>query len=202
MAQAALPSTDFRRLWPADRPAFLAHLLRLDSQSRNDRFGGAVSESFLRRYAENAFHHDDVLCGCFIDGALCGAGELRAIRSGFGEEGGGTAEAAFSVETPFRRRGIGSALLTRLMRAATNRGVARVQVYCLAHNIAMQALARKVEAELRLEHDTLAGDLITLAPTPMTLWREAADTAFGGVTAMLDWQARFYAPSEPKAAGG
>ena len=80
------------------------------------------------------------------------------------------------------------------MRAAGNRGVNRVQVYCLAGNTAMQALARKAEAELRLDYDTVTGDLITLAPTPMTLWREAADSAMGGLTLLADWQKRLYAP--------
>ena len=32
-----------RRLWPADRQDFLAHLMRLDAESRHDRVGGAVS---------------------------------------------------------------------------------------------------------------------------------------------------------------
>ena len=32
-----------RRLWPSDMPAFRDHLLRLDAQSRHDRFAMAVS---------------------------------------------------------------------------------------------------------------------------------------------------------------
>lgn len=199
MGQAApmhtVSAAAIRRLWPEDRSALGDHLLRLDSASRNDRFGGAVSDSFLLAYAENSFHLADVVHGGFIDGTLRAAGELRSVNANSGSSGPGTAEAAFSVETPFRRSGIGSALLSRVMRAASNRGINRVQVYCLASNAAMQALARKFETELRLDYDTIAGDLITRAPTTMTLWREAADTAMGNVNALLDWQKRVYRPS-------
>jgi RimJ/RimL family protein N-acetyltransferase len=202
MQLSAPQAAAFRHLWPADRRDFLEHLKRLDAQSRNDRFGGAISDMFVERYAENSFHHDDIVFGAYVDGALRGVGELRAIMPSFGLDESGKAEAAFSVETPYRRRGLGSGLLARVMRAAANRGVNRVQVYCLAHNTAMQALARKCESELRLEYDTLAGDLITLAPTPMSLWREAADNAMGGLSAIADWQKRFYAPAGRGKPGG
>jgi RimJ/RimL family protein N-acetyltransferase len=202
MGQSAPQHHHFRHLWPSDRQAFLDHLKRLDAPSRYDRFGGVVSDAFLERYAANSFHHDDVVYGGFIDGVLHAAGELRAISPSFGFADHGTAEAALSVETPHRRRGIGGALLARVMRAATNRGVNRVQVFCLAHNEAMQALARKVEAQLRLEHETVAGDLLTLAPTPMTLWREAADHVMDGFGAIAGWQAKLYAPAGRAKPGG
>ena len=160
-----------------------------------------MSDPFLERYAENSFHPDDVVYGAFADGILRAAGELRSIRADFASDQPGTAEAAFSVEMPYRRSGIGSGLLTRIIRAAGNRGVNRVQVYCLAGNTAMQALARKAQAELTLDYNTVTGDLITLAPTPMTLWREAADAAFSGLTLLADWQKRLYAPSPAKPLG-
>ena len=202
MRPVAPQDAAFRRLWPDDRRAFLDHLKRLDPASRNARFGGAVSDALLERYAENSFHVDDIVYGGFVDGVLRAAGELRAINANVASDEPGTADAALSVETPFRRRGFGGALLTRIMRAAANRSVNRVQVFCLAQNTVMQALARKFETGLRLEYDMVAGDLITLAPTPVSLRREAADNAMGGLSAIADWQKRFYTPAMRSKPGG
>ncbi len=41
------------------------------------------------------------------------------------------AEAAFSVEEPYRRRGIGEKLIKRIQRAATNHGVETIEIICL-----------------------------------------------------------------------
>ena len=95
---------DYRRLWPADRQVFLEHLMHLDVASRNDRFGGAISDAVIATYAKHSFHHDDVIYGAFVGDTLRAVGELRAITSNFALPEAGTAEAAFSVETAFRRR--------------------------------------------------------------------------------------------------
>ena len=65
-----------RRLWPADLSAFRDHLLRLDAQSRFDRFAMAVNENFLMRYAERCFGFDDLIYGYYVDGVLRGTGEF------------------------------------------------------------------------------------------------------------------------------
>ena len=57
-----------RRLWPSDMPAFRDHLLRLDAQSRHDRFAMAVNDDFLTNYADRCFGIDDVIYGYFVDG--------------------------------------------------------------------------------------------------------------------------------------
>jgi hypothetical protein len=46
-----------RRLWRADTAKLRAHLLRLDTQSRHDRFGRGVSDDFL---TELHFHAHEV----------------------------------------------------------------------------------------------------------------------------------------------
>ena len=62
-------------------PAFRDHLLRLDPQSRRDRFSGGVSDDFLIDYAAHCFGAGDLVFGAFVDGALRGAGELRSADS-------------------------------------------------------------------------------------------------------------------------
>ena len=110
---AAIParSVDIRRLWHADMPAFRDHLLRLDFRSRQQRFGGGMSNDFIADYAVSCFGQGDLVFGAFVDGRLRGAGELRSKEAIWSEQAPFHrhihAEAAFSVEDDFRRRGIG-----------------------------------------------------------------------------------------------
>jgi len=178
-----------RRLWPADLSAFRDHLLRLDAQSRFDRFAMTVNDDFLIRYAERCFGIDDVIYGYYVDGVMRGAGELRAVGNNII---GGSVEAAFSVETPWRRRGVGSELMGRIVRAARNRRADTLYMSCLASNAAMQALARKFAADLRFETDDLTGRLVARAPSPASVWGEFADHATSFATAILDLHTRVF----------
>src|ERR1044071_8338235 len=80
-----------RKLWVGETDAYRDHLLRLDRESRNRRFSGAVSDEFIARHAASADGFGAVLHGFFVDGLLRGAAELRSIGSVFAREG----EAAF-----------------------------------------------------------------------------------------------------------
>ena len=182
-----------RRLWVSDRTPFLDHLLRLDRESRHNRFGGAVSDEFLGQYASRCFGADDVIYGFFVDGILRGAGELRPIGIGDDPKAGPrAAEAAFSVENDYRRAGVGTELMARITRAARNRRADTLFMTCLSHNQAMQGLARKFEADLRFEFDSVTGRLIGRTPTPLSLWGEAMDDAAGFATAIIDLQRRAF----------
>lgn len=151
----AFEHDDIRRLRQPDLPAFRAHMLRLDGASRVSRFAMSVSDDFLVRYCEQSFSaaaeaDGVVLLGHFRAGEIRGAAELRPVAKR-------EAEAAFSVEPLCRGRGIGTALFARLLDAARERRLKRLYMSCLARNRAMQALARKFEAELILEADDVLG---------------------------------------------
>jgi GNAT superfamily N-acetyltransferase len=167
-----------RRLWPADREAFRDHLLRLDPQSRHDRFSGGVSDDFLIDYAEKCFGAADYVFGAFVDGELRGAGELRATDATWREAEPfpqhPSAEAAFSVEADFRRRGIGEHLFKRILSAATNHGVETIEILCQADNRPMQRLAAKFKAAFSFSAHEVTGRLVARRPTLVSLWREAA----------------------------
>ncbi|WP_158815262.1 GNAT family N-acetyltransferase [Methylocapsa sp. S129] len=183
-----------RRLWPADRAAFRAHLLRLDPQSRNDRFGGGVSDEFLDRYAAHCFGAGDLVFGAFVDGQLRGAGELRSANATWTERAPfvqrAVAEAAFSVEEAHRRHGIGEHLFQRILRAASNHGVATIEIMCQADNRPMQKLAAKFTPEFRFEAHQITGRLIARRPTPFSLWREASQDMADLTASMIDAQMR------------
>jgi GNAT superfamily N-acetyltransferase len=188
-----------RRLWTADMAAFRDHLLRLDAQSRHDRFGGAVSDEFLIRYAENCFGAGDLVFGAFLEGRLRGAGELRSENAAIWTESAPfasrvLAEAAFSVEDGWRRLGIGEQLFARIVRAASNHGVETIEILCQADNRPMQKLAAKFATKLRFEAHQITGRLIARRPTPLSLLREASQDVVDLTASVVDAQLRALFP--------
>jgi GNAT superfamily N-acetyltransferase len=179
-----------RKLWIFENNAYRDHLLRLDPASRRNRFGGAVSDDYIRSHTRDLSHTDAVLYGFFVDGTLRGATELRPV----GGWKSGEAEAAFSVEQDWQSHGIGSALLQRVLLAARNRGIKHLHFACLARNQRMQQLARKFDAQLRFDFDSVVGEVQAPRPTPMSMVREAASDGYAFVSAMLDAQTRLLKP--------
>jgi GNAT superfamily N-acetyltransferase len=175
-----------RKLWISEAELYRDHLLRLDLKSRRNRFGGAVSEQFLKNYADLAISIDSIIHGFFLDGTLRGAAELRPIGPAARREG----EAAFSIEQPWQSHGVGSALLERTLLAARNRGLNFLHMACLADNKRMQQLARKFDAELSFDFGSVVGEVAAARPTPLSLMREIVADGYGFATAMFDVQSR------------
>jgi RimJ/RimL family protein N-acetyltransferase len=174
-----------RKLWAADAEAYGDHLLRLDAASRRNRFGGRVADDFIRGHAERAFEPENVIYGFMADGVLRGAAELRPFGPNAGQ-----AEAAFSIERPWQSHGVGTELLERTLLAARNRGIKQFHITCLLENQRMQQLARKFDAELRRDFDSVIGEVDAPYPTPVSLMREMIADGAGLATAMLDAQQR------------
>jgi GNAT superfamily N-acetyltransferase len=179
-----------RKLWIGEADAYRDHLLRLDPDSRRNRFAGAVSDEFVLDYAELSFGIDALIHGFLIDGTLRGAAELRPIGAPLMRE----AEAAFSIEKPWQSHGVGSILLERTLLAARNRGIKFLHMACLADNKRMQQLARKYEAELSFDFSNVVGEVATPRPTPLSLLREMLADGHGFATAMFDVQSRLLKP--------
>ena len=169
-----------RKLWVGESELYRQHLLRLDAESRRNRFGGAVADEFIERYAEPCALRDAVVYGFFVDGIVRGAAELRLL------ERPGEAEAALSVERVWQSRGVGTALLERVLLAAGNRQVNHLHMLCLAENRRMRQLARKFDAELSFQSGSVVGDVKAPRPTPISMMREIVDDSIDLATAMLD----------------
>jgi GNAT superfamily N-acetyltransferase len=195
MDEANSSEVEIRRLWPSDKELFRDHLLRLDPRSRHERFGGGMSDEFLVHYAENCFGKGDLVYGAFADGKMIGAAELRSNKAIWSEQAPFGrdihAEAAFSVEEGYRRRGIGEKLFTRIRRAATNHGVETIEIVCLPDNIGMQSLAKKFKTQFTFEENALTGRLTARRPTAFSLIREASGDALDFGAALFDahWRA-------------
>jgi GNAT superfamily N-acetyltransferase len=183
--------TVIRKLWIGEADIYRDHMLRLDADSRRNRFAGTVSDEFVRDYAELSFGIDALIHGFFVDGTLRGAAELRPIGAPLMRE----AEAAFSIEKPWQSHGVGSLLLERTLLAARNRGVKFLHLACLADNRRMQQLARKYDAELTFDFSNVVGEVATPQPTPLSVMREILADGHGFATAMFDVQSRLLRPT-------
>jgi len=180
-----------RKLWIDRAAPYREHLLRLDAESRRNRFGGAVSDEFIANYAELSRGLDAVMHGFFVEGVLRGVAELRPLGDGFAHE----AEAAFSIEKPWQSHGVGSALLERTLLAARNRGIRLMHMACLANNARMVELAKKFDAELTFDFGSVVGEVEAARPTPMSMWREIVADGHGFATAMLDVHTKMLRPA-------
>jgi len=172
-----------RKLWSMDRSAFRDHLLRLDEESRRLRFGVPVADDFIDDYAKTAFRLDTIIFAHFEGHQIRAAAELRGLSFAFTP----AAEAAITVETVWRNRGLASHLMDRILVSAQNRNVSQVYMICLRENGAMQHVARKFGARLSFEQDEVVGKLDPSWPTPASLMQEGWQDANGFVTAVIEW---------------
>ena len=172
MDESLIYGGSIRKLWVGEAELYHGHLLRLDGESRRNRFGGAVSDDFIRRYCEPPALSGAITYGFFVDGVLRGAAELRLL------EPAGDAEVALSIERTWQSQGVGTALLEHLLLAACNRRINRLHMLCLAENGRMRQLARKFDAELSIQSGSVVGEMKAPHPTPMSVMRElVADSA-------------------------
>jgi GNAT superfamily N-acetyltransferase len=176
-----------RKLWVGEADQYRDHLLRLDAESRRNRFGFALADELIATYVASPTWSGAVMHGFLVDGVLRGVAELKPFGAAFPTE----AEAAFSIEHPWQSHGVGSALLARTLLAARNRGIRQVHMACLADNARMQQLARKFAAQLSFDFGNVVGEVAAPHPTPLSLMRELVADGHGLAAAMLDAQARW-----------
>ena len=164
--------------------------MRLDPVSRHQRFGGGMSDEFIAHYAESCFGQGDLVFAAFVDGELHGAAELRSKDAIWSEQAPFQrhihAEAAFSVEEAFRRRGIGEQLFGRLQRSASNHGVETIEIICMPENVGMMRLAEKFKTHFTFEENLFTGRLTARRPTPLSLMREASRDIADFTTSLFD----------------
>jgi hypothetical protein len=156
-------------------PLLRDHLLRLDPESRHDRFNGYLDDSFIERYAAKCADDGTVIVAYMENGIVRGAAELHLPE----QSEDGLPEIAFSVEKCVRRQGVGSLLFQRLISEARWKGHRRLRVTTGAGNEAMRALANKFGAHLTFSHGESTGTIDLAEQTQPDL----APPAFAG---MLD----------------
>jgi GNAT superfamily N-acetyltransferase len=149
-----------RELGPDEIARFELHLLRLGPGCRRMRFSSPVPDDYIRSYVRGIDGTRSLILGCFINGWLRGAAELRSREADWGAE----AEIAFSVERPWQGRGIGGALMEAVMATAKARGIERLSLSYHSVNHRMNALARKVAANIaRADDECIANVNVAVA---------------------------------------
>ncbi len=174
-----------RTLRPSELPLLKDHLLRLDPESRHDRFNGVADERFVVRYAEKCLTDGTVVIAYMENGQVRAAAEMHPLGSADDD----LPEVAFSVERPYRRNGLGSALFTKLIEEARQRGFHGLRITTGSDNDAMRALARKFGARLTFRQGESSGT-IDLAPHEELPPAEPAPAAAQSA-GVPDWSAPF-----------
>lgn len=177
----------FRKLWNMELEEFRNHLLRLSSESRHLRFGAEVSDTLIEDYASHALDRNCRVWGFFGPrGNLRGTGELKRFI-----DKPDCAEAAFTVEDEYCGQGVGSELLSRIIRSAQNRDIRHLYLNCLSENIVMQNIARKFQANLKFDQGDVVCDLKPSNATALTRIGEVIEDSSGLVYGVLDLQHRW-----------
>ncbi|CCE08271.1 putative Acetyltransferase (GNAT) family [Bradyrhizobium sp. STM 3843] len=163
-------------------PLLRDHLLRLDSESRHDRFNGFLDDGFIERYAAKCAADGTVIVAYMENGIVRGAAELHPPE----QSDDGLPEVAFSVETCVRRRGVGSLLFERVISEARWKGYRKLRVTTGAQNHAMRALAAKFGAHLVFSHGESTGTIDLMQQPQDELAKIVIDTPIAAARAIFN----------------
>ncbi|MFY2826135.1 GNAT family N-acetyltransferase [Ruegeria sp. MALMAid1280] len=137
----------------------------LNTEALASRISAPVSAAHVQFFLPGFFDNAALIFGAFPDSCLRGVGELRVLPDSRVH----VAEAAFTVETAWQDRGIGDALLSRIITAARNRGIREVHMLCLANNQKMRRLDAKHDADLNLVTGQIQATLNAPWPAPSSV---------------------------------
>jgi len=164
-------------------PLLRDHLLRLDSESRHDRFNGFMDDEFIERYAAKCADDGTIIVAYMENGIVRGAAELHPPE----QSDDGLPEIAFSVEACVRRQGVGSILFRRLLSEARWKGYRRLRVTTGASNEAMRALASKFGAHLVFRQGDSTGTIDVNQAPQGDLAKLAIDGPLDAARAMMNF---------------
>jgi GNAT superfamily N-acetyltransferase len=188
-AQPALAMGTVRTLRQQEElPLLRDHLLRLDADSRRDRFNGFLDNSFIEHYAAKCADDGTVIIVYIEDGVVRGAAELHPPD----HSSDAVPEIAFSVETCVRRQGVGSILFRKLIAEARSRGYHSLRITTGAQNQAMRALANKFGAHLTFRHGESTGTIDLKQQPQPELAGLAIATPFNAARAMVNFNRAYW----------
>ena len=169
-------------------PLLRDHLLRLDPESRHDRFNGFMDDSFIERYAAKCADDGTVIIAYIEDGVVRGAAELHPP----GQPPDALPEVAFSVEASVRRQGVGSILFRKLIAEAGRKGYRCLRITTGAQNQAMRALASKFGAHLTFRQGESSGNIDLKQQPQPEVARHAIATPADAARAMINFNRAYW----------
>ena len=169
-------------------PLLRDHLLRLDHQSRHDRFHGFMDDSFIERYAEKCANDGTLVIAYLEDGVVRGAAELHPPETSPDLQ----PEIAFSVEAGSRRQGVGSLLFRKLIEEARAKGYRTLRITTGAQNDAMRTLANKFGAHLTFRYGESTGTIDVKEQSRPEPARPAIVTPMDAARAMIQFNHAYW----------
>ena len=169
-------------------PLLRDHLLRLDPESRHDRFHGFMDDGFIERYAAKCADDGTVIIAYIEDGVVRGAAELHPPD----QSPDALPEIAFSVEACVRRQGVGSILFKKLIAEARSKGYGSLRITTGAQNQAMRALAHKFGAHLTFRHGESTGTIDLKPQSQPEFAKRAIATPVDAARAMIDFNRAYW----------
>jgi GNAT superfamily N-acetyltransferase len=189
ITRSKLAGGDVRTLRQQEElPLLRDHLLRLDSESRHDRFNGFMDDGFIERYAAKCADDGTVIIAYIESGVVRGAAELHPPD----QSPDSLPEIAFSVEASVRRQGVGSILFRKLIAEARSKGYHSLRITTGAQNQAMRALANKFGAHLTFRHGESTGSIDLKQQPQPELARLAIATPADTVRAMMNFNRAYW----------
>jgi GNAT superfamily N-acetyltransferase len=169
-------------------PLLRDHLLRLDRESRHDRFHGFMDDGFIERYAAKCAEDGTIIIAYLENGVVRGAAELHPPdRSPDSQP-----EIAFSVEAQLRRQGVGSTLFRKVIAEARAKGYRSLRITTGAQNEAMRTLANKFGAHLTFRHGESTGSIDLKQQAQPEPARPAIATPFDAARAMANFNREYW----------
>lgn len=160
-----------RKLWIGDKGALQVHFHGLGGDHLQQRFGRPMSPGAISRYCDSVDWWHSVKLGAFDGGAMVGVGELQAVGHLFPCR----SEIAVSVWPNWQDRGVGTALVRRLIRAARNRAWRQLVIICGAENRKILHLCRKFGSDMTFCGNGVESRIETPWPDYGSLLIEAID---------------------------
>jgi RimJ/RimL family protein N-acetyltransferase len=169
-----------RQVHREDAPLLAEGFARFSAESRRLRFLAdkpRLTEAELR-YFTHIDHHDHEALGALSEADGRALGVARYVRDSEDPE---VAEIAVAVVDDWQGRGLGTELVTRLLRRAHEEGVRRFRALVAVDNDVMVNLLHDLGGDLRASPVQAGAVEYTLAPAPEGRGREVVDLlrAFG-----------------------
>jgi RimJ/RimL family protein N-acetyltransferase len=163
-----------------DAPLLTEGFARFSAESRRLRFladKSRLTEAELR-YFTHIDHHDHEALGAVDEADGRALGIARFVRDTKDPE---LAEIAVAVVDDWQGRGLGTALVTRLLRRAREEGIHRFIALVAVENDVMVNLLHDLGGDLRASPNQAGAVEYTLTPEPEGVGREVVDRlrAFG-----------------------
>ncbi len=154
-----LPVTEFHR--------YRTHLLSLDEESRYMRFGFHIRSETINQLCEKWQLNPDKHKVFAIED-----NNMEVVAVGHLSLEDTPAELAFSVFKEHQGKGMGDALMSRLVEYCQNRGIKLGCMVCLGSNDKIKHLARKHGILVKTEEGDSYGQVAIPSPTPLSIWHE------------------------------